>query len=68
MSNIFKCEQCGNCDSIHATQQNSVGYTCSRCKTGSWHGQFPEERYDFEIHGPALNVADPASGYNTSFS
>lgn len=68
MSAIFKCESCGNADSIYATQQTSVGYTCSRCKDGSWHGQFPEERYDFDIHGPALNVPDPASGHHTSFS
>jgi hypothetical protein len=68
MSYIFKCESCGNADSIHATQTTSSGYLCARCKTGTWHGQFPEEQYDFNFHGPALNVADPASGDTVSFS
>lgn len=68
MSYIFKCEGCGNADSIHATQQTSCGYNCSRCKTGTWHGQFPEEQYDFNFHGPALNVPDPDSGQQASFS
>lgn len=68
MSNIFECECCGNVDSIHATQQNGPGYECSRCKTGSWHGQFTEEKYSFEIHGPALNKVNPTSGDTISFS
>lgn len=59
MTNIFCCERCGNVDSIHATPQTSVGYECARCKTGDWHGEFPEEKYDFDRHGPALNKADP---------
>lgn len=68
MSSIFECERCGNVDNIHATHQNSPGYECSRCKTGSWHGQFTEEPYNFDQHGPALNKADPDTGYNASFS
>jgi hypothetical protein len=68
MTDTFRCECCGNADTIHATQQTSAGYTCSRCKTGTWHGQFPEERYDFNFHGPALNVPDPESGQTASFS
>ncbi|MNI50711.1 hypothetical protein D3C76_89520 [compost metagenome] len=62
MCNIFECERCGNVDSINATQQNSVGYECHRCKHGEWHHQFPEERYSFEIHGPALNKSNPSDG------
>lgn len=59
MTTIFECECCGNVDDIHATQQTSVGYKCGRCKDGEWHGQFPEERYDFYKHGPALNKENP---------
>ncbi|MCY1278101.1 hypothetical protein D9M68_20150 [compost metagenome] len=66
-TDIFECESCGNVDNIHATPQTSVGYTCHRCKTGEWHHAFPEERYSFDLHGPALNKADP-SGLTASFS
>lgn len=59
MTTVFECETCGNVDDIHATQQTTVGYECGRCKHGEWHHQFPEERYDFEKHGPALNKSDP---------
>lgn len=59
MSSIFECEQCGNVDDIHATQTTSRGYLCGRCLTGEWHGSFPEERYEFERHGPALNKSNP---------
>lgn len=65
---IFECESCGNVDSIHATQQTGPGYTCHRCKHGEWHGQFPEERYSFDKHGPALNKVNPEDGFNASFS
>lgn len=68
MSNIFKCERCGCCDSIHATQTTNAGYLCGECLTGEWHGQFPKEQYSFEAHGPALNVPDPVSGDNYGFS
>lgn len=64
---IFECEKCQNVDNIFATPQTGPGYECHRCKTGSWHGQFPEERYDFNLHGPALNKADPISGDTISF-
>jgi hypothetical protein len=67
MCNTFECERCGNADTITATQQNSIGYECHRCKFGEWHGQFPEEKYDFDRHGPALNKANPDDTY-TSFS
>ena len=68
MHDIFECEDCQNVDSIHATQQTGPGYHCSRCKTGEWHHQFPEERYSFEKHGPALNKVNPTDGFNASFS
>jgi hypothetical protein len=67
MTNIFECDKCKNVDNIHATPQTSVGYECHRCKTGEWHHAFPEERYSFDLHGPALNKADP-SGSQVSFS
>lgn len=67
MCSIFECETCYVADDIHATQQTTVGYKCHRCKTGDWHHLFPEERYSFEKHGPALNKANP-SGDFTSFS
>lgn len=60
METIFECETCQNVDDINATQQTSCGYTCHRCKTGSWHGLFPEERYDFYKHGAAMNKASPS--------
>ncbi|MNB58691.1 hypothetical protein D3C87_364070 [compost metagenome] len=62
MTTVFECETCGNVDDIHATQQNSVGYECGRCKHGEWHHQFVEEKYSFDRHGPALNKADPSNG------
>lgn len=65
---IFECESCGNVDSIFATQQTGPGYTCHRCKHGEWHNQFPEERWSFEKHGPALNKVNPDDGMNASFS
>jgi uncharacterized membrane protein YoaT (DUF817 family) len=65
MTDIFKCERCGNADSIHATHQVGPGYECHRCKLGSWHGQFPEEKYDYYTHGPALN--DNGSGAGDDF-
>lgn len=67
MTDTFACEKCGNVDNIHATPQTSVGYECHRCKHGEWHHNFPEERYSFDMHGPALNRADPA-GHQASFS
>lgn len=57
--NIFECECCQNVDSIHATQTSGAGYRCHRCVFGTWHHQFPEERYDFDKHGPALNKVNP---------
>lgn len=68
MCTIFECERCQNVDDIHATQQNSVGYECHRCKHSEWHGQFPEERYDFDRHGPALNKQNPSGDGWPSFS
>ncbi len=59
MCTIFECEQCGNADDIHATNTTERGYLCSRCLHGEWHGSFPEERYEFERHGPALNKNNP---------
>lgn len=68
MTDIFKCERCGNVDNIHATQQTSIGFECHRCKHGEWHHQFPEEQYSFEKHGPALNVQPPSDCGFPSFS
>jgi len=67
MCTTFECEKCQNVDSIHATQTTSAGYLCHRCLHGEWHHQFPEERYEFEKHGPALNKSNPSGDY-TSFS
>jgi len=57
---VFECECCSNCDSIHSTPQTSPGYKCHRCVTGDWHHEFPEESYDYNKHGPALNKINPA--------
>lgn len=69
MCSVFECEMCGSVDSIHSTPQTSAGYKCHRCIHGHWHGEFPEERYDYNLHGPALNKVNPAGddGY-PSFS
>lgn len=64
---VFECENCQTADSIQATQQLSPGYKCSECVTGTWHGLFEQERYSFEIHGPALNKSNPL-GVFISFS
>lgn len=65
---IFECDTCQNVDSIHATQQTGPGYICHRCKFGEWHNEFPEERWSFEKHGPALNKVNPVDDSYTSFS
>ncbi len=67
MCSVFECERCGNADSIHATPQTGVGYKCHRCLNGTWHDQFPEEPYNFDRHGPALNKVNPDDSF-TSFS
>lgn len=66
MCNNFECERCGNIDSIHATQTTGAGYLCHRCLHGEWHHQFPEERYDFDRHGPVLNKPSPI-GHDDGF-
>jgi hypothetical protein len=68
MSNDFVCDQCGNVDSIFATQQTTPGmYVCHRCKHGEWHNQFSEERYNPDYHHDMLNRSG-SDGNTTSFS
>lgn len=61
---MFVCECCGTVDSIQLTPSNGDGYKCGPCRGQSWHGAFPQKRYDpLDLdHRGLLNKTDPSFG------
>ena len=64
MTDLFVCEQCGNVDSIHATQQLTPGFKCHRCTHGTWHGMFEEKQWDPNDPTPMLNRTGPGVSFS----
>lgn len=58
---VFVCECCENVDNLHATHQDGGGFRCYRCIHGEWHGMFPEEKYDPNVH-ICINRKNPYFG------
>lgn len=55
----FVCDHCGNVDDLHYTHQSGGnGFECHRCKFGTWHGYFSEDKYD-EVHHVCTNRVNP---------
>lgn len=46
---FFVCDSC-NCVDHGRYLPPNQGMLCYQCRTGAWHGAFPKEVYDPEIH------------------
>ena len=47
---MFVCDCCNNVDSLRFSVSDGRGWQCYRCLYGEWHDQFPEEKYDPQVH------------------
>lgn len=66
METIFACSRCKTVDLIGfcfplGLPSDTTKQLCTRCSTGSWHGMFPEEKYNPELDHIA-NAAAVTSG------
>jgi len=64
----FACERCGNVDATILAEGTQL---CSRCRTGSWHGIWDEEKFDPAVHRGVVNRdsdTDPEELNDASFS